>query len=266
MNEYDEMREINLQRDYKVVKANEIIQRARYDLSITELKAMAFIFSKIKPNDAVVGQWFQFSAKDYCQVCGIDYNSGSNYRAIKAALKHLRDTSFWLRKEDGSETTVGWLEKVNISPASGKISVRLDEDLAGFLKGLYSNYTQYELLSTLPMRSNYSFRIYELLKSYSGLKSYTFDIDELKSLLMAEKYVNFKDFRKKVLEIAVREINLYTDLEVSWRPVMKGRKVIQVYFDIQKRDVWGKLEAGQRARKALDGQLTLNDFDPSLPG
>ncbi len=246
-------------RSYKVVKANEIVQRARYDLNSSELKMLAFIFSKIKPTDEA-GMEYTFPIAEYCQVCGIDYKNGGNYAAIKKGLKALRDKSFWLQDENGVESTVGWLGKVRVNKGSGKISVKLDEDLQKYVLGLFENYTQYELLSTLPMRSAYSFRIYELLKSYAFTGKHKFEIDDLKRQLMAEHYENFKDFRKYVIETAVKEINLFTDLEVSWEPVTKGRKVIQVVFVIKQRDVWGVVEAQERATRQIDGQMSIYDL------
>ena len=249
---------LSVERGYKVVKANEIVQKARYDLNIGELKSLAFIISKIKPNDRELTDYV-FSIKEYCQVCGIDFKNGGNYVQIKKTLKGLRDKSFWLKDENGTEITVGWLAKVRINKGSGKIIVRLDEDLQKYVIGLFANYTQYELLSTLPMRSAYSFRIYELLKSYAFTKKHEFDIDELKGLLAASHYVNFKDFRRFVIETAVKEINLYTDLEVSWEPIRKGRKVIKVIFYITQRDSWGTYLASSRAKKQIDGQLSVFD-------
>lgn len=257
--DYDEKIMINTRRSYKVVKANEIIQKARYELNLSELKTLAYIFSMIKPNDSI-DQIYTFSINDYCKVCGIDNTSGTHYETIKQNLKNLRDKSFFLMKEDGTETTVGWLDKVWVNKGSGKIKVRLDETLEQYVIGLLENYTQYELLSTLPMRSQYSFRMYELLKSYAFTKKHTFDIDELKRLLAAEKYVNFKDFRKKVIEIAIKEINLYTDIEVNWEPIFKGRKVIQVDFSIEQRDAWGRLTNSTRATMEIDGQMSMFDL------
>ena len=247
------------QRSYKVVKANEIVQKARYDLNITELKAFAYILSKVKPGDKE-GQEYTFNVKEYCQVCGIDWKNGGNYAYIKTTLKGLRDKSFWLLDETGRESTVGWLSKARVNKGSGKITVKLDEDIQKYVIGLFSDFTQYNLLSTLPMKSSYSFRIYELLKSYAYRKAYTFDIDDLKSKLSATTYINFKDFRKKVIEIAVREINEYTDLEVSWQPVTKGRKVVQVTFEIRQRETWGQLEASARAIEEIDGQMSIDDY------
>lgn len=255
--------EITQQRSYKVIKANEIIQKARYDLNITELKLLAFIISKIKPGDEELKS-YAFPVKDFCQVCGIDYSNGWNYKHIKALLKGLRDKSFWVMDENGNEVLIGWLQKARISKGSGVIMVKLDEDMHKYVIGLFSNYTQYELLSTLPMKSAYSFRIYELLKSYAFTKSHTFKVDDLKQKLGAEHYTNFKDFRNRVISTAVKEINLYTDIEVSWEPVKYGTKVVEVKFAIRQRDIWGQSEALNRANdqleKQIPGQMSIYDY------
>lgn len=258
--DYDNKIEITQQRSYSVVKSNEIIQKARYDLNISELKTLAYIFSKIKPTDKEL-QDYSFSIKEYCQVCGIDYKNGTNYINIKKSIKALRDKSFWLLDEKGNEVLVGWLSKARINKGSGKITVRLDDDIQKYVIGLFDNFTQYELLSTLPMKSSYSFRIYELLKSYAFTKHHTFDIDDLKLKVAATNYTNFKDFRRYVLEVATKEINLYTDIEISWTPIKKGKKVVQVKFDIKQRDTWGRYLAGARASDQIEGQISLLDYE-----
>lgn len=257
---YDNKINISIQRDYQVVKANEIIQKARYDLNITELKTFAYIVSKIKPTDEF-NQEYIINIKEYCQVCGIDYKNGGNYQFIKKNLKSLRDKSFWLMDENGVETTVGWLQKARINKGSGKIVVKFDEDIQKYVIGLFENFTQYSLLSTLPMKSSYSFRMFELLKSYAFVNEHTFDVQELKKLLGAEHYTNFKDFRKKVIEIAVKEINKYTDIEVSWQPITKGRKVIEVKFFIRTRDTVERLNASGKAVEQIENQISMFDYD-----
>ena len=247
------------QRSFRVVKANEIIQKAKYDLNITELKALAFIFSKIKPTDTELKE-YTISIKDYCMICGIDFKNGGNYKYIKQTIKGLRDKSFWITDENGTDVLIGWLQKARINRGTGKITVKLDEDLQKYVIGLFKNYTQYELLSTLPMKSNYSFRIYELCKSYAFQHKHIFDIDDLKKQLTATNYINFKDFRKYVLEIATREINSYTDLEVSWEPIREGRKTVQVAFYIKQRDSWGRYLTGLKAEEQLDRQYTIYDY------
>ena len=257
--EKDDRLEIIQARNYKVVKGNDIIQKARYDLGLAEIKAFSFIVSKIKPADAAFSE-YTFTINEYCKVLGIKTNNGKNIQNVKKSLKSLVDKSFYLTLESGTETTISWLNKVWIDKGSGKIRVRLDEDLQKYVTGLYTNYTQYELLCTLPMRSTYSIRIYELLKSYAFTKHHNFELEQLKKTLGCEHYTRFPDFRRKVIEVAVKEINQYTDLEVSWRPITKGKKVIEIDFSIKQRDTLGMYFAAQRATEELDGQMRIEEF------
>ena len=100
-----------------------------------------------------------------------------------------------------------------------------------------------------------SVRIYELLKSYAYQKSKTFGLDELKRLLMVdgiESYNRFPDFRRKVLEIAVKEINKLTDLNVSYEAIKKGRKVDKLKFRIETKESIPQLFARLETGKILD--------------
>lgn len=250
--------EILKQQDYKIVKKNEIIQKARNQLSLLQLKTLACILSKVKPNDKP-GQTYTFRIKDFCDICGIEYNSGKNYALLKTALKGLRDKSFWMTDEDGKDVLVAWIEKPKIDPRSKKIEVRLDEDISKYIIGWLTEYTQYSLFEVIPMQSRYSFVLFELLKSYAYQKERIFDVDDLKMKIGATKYVNFKDFRKKVLEIATREINTFTEMNISWEPAeTKGRKVTKIKFTMTEKT---ESEKFRSQNKTTEGQANIFDYN-----
>lgn len=244
MNSYERIT-IEERKGYLVVKANELIQKNRFELSLQEQKTIAFMCSMIKPIEAknrAKGIDFQleydFSIRDYCKVCGIDYNNGKNYSDIKNILKKLADRSMWLDDGNG-EVLVRWLAKVRTNKRSGTARIELDRDLIPYLFDLGQRFTQYQLHNILAMKSAFSVRIYELMKSYLFQKSKVFDIDELKYLLMVENvksYVNYKDFRIHVLEKAQNEINELTDINILIEPVFKGRKVVKVKFIIKEKN------------------------------
>jgi plasmid replication initiation protein len=88
------------------------------------------------------------------------------------------------------------------------------------------------LLSTLPIlhikgpRSFASIRLYELTNQFrmSGVRQIS--LDELRDFLATkDAHPRFADFKRKVLDKAVAEINEKTDMELSWQPVKKGRAV-----------------------------------------
>ena len=58
---------------------------------------------------------------------------------------------------------------------------------------------------------------------------------------MAEDYVNYKDFRIKVLETAQRDINVLSDMQFEFEPICKGRKTVQVFFLIRFKELLEQL-------------------------
>lgn len=256
MNSYENLI-LEERKGYLVVKANELIQKNRFELSLPEQKTIAFICSMIKPVDNKENSLqmeYDFSIRDYCKVCGLDYNNGNNYADIKTILKKLSDRSMWLDDGNG-EVIVRWLAKARVNKRSGLAKIEIDRDLAPYLFDLGQRFTQYQLNNILAMKSAFSIRIYELMKSYSFQKSKTFDIDELKHLLMVENvksYSNYKDFRIYVLEKAQSEINELTDIKITLEPIFKGRKVVKVKFLIEEKTAF------ERAKSIARTNIILN--------
>lgn len=253
-------------RGYYVVKANAIVQKSRYKLSLPEQKTIAYICSMIKPtSDNNYQLEYTFDVRKYCRICGLDYNNGKNYIDVKAILQKLSDKSMWIEQGD-EEVLVRWLAKVRTNKRKGTVYIKVDEDLVPYLFGLKQEFTKYQLLDILAMKSAYSIRMYELLKSYAGLQEKIFDIADLKRRLMVEdiaSYNKYSIFRQKVLDIAVKEINSLTALNISYEPIYKGRKVIKVKFTMQNKGGTEYVNAMANAEELLDyEQLTLIDGMP----
>lgn len=262
----DEKIDVLSKREYLVVKGNELIQQNRFELSLTEQKTVAYICSLIKPIGAIdraKGVPFQleydFNIRDYCKVCGMDYDNGNNYANVKETLKKLSDRSMWLSFPEKPEEEVlcRWLSKVRTNKKSGIAHVRIDEDLAPYLFDLGQKFTQYQLYNILAMKSAFSVRIYELMKSYAFQKNKIFRLDELKRLLGVENvksYNRFPDFRRKVLEKAQEEINELTDINIIFEPITKGKKVVDIMFRIVPKSPMERMIAGETANDRL-GEL-----------
>jgi len=253
--------EVVLSRDYQVVKHNDLIQKSRYELSTQEQKIILYLITKIKPEDTEL-MLYEFSIKDFCEVCGIN-TSGKNYLDLKKTIKELSDKSIWVKLENGKETLLRWIERPYIDENSGTIEIKLDELMRPYLLQLKEHFTAYSIYYTLAMKSKYSIRIYELLKSYENLTEHTFGIDDLKKMLFAEKYEIYKDFRIKVLDVAVREINDYSDISVAYTTEKENRKVNRIRFKIKpKKDEKERMETIKKIEKILNpnqisGQLNL---------
>jgi plasmid replication initiation protein len=239
-------------REYQVVKSNMIIENVKYNLTVSEQKFLLYSISKIKPNDEL-NKKYQFSLKEFCDVVGINYSSGANIRNIKKTITNISGKSFFLKVADKKWELINWFNRVIISEEDNTITLSFGEFVNQYLLNLTRNFTQYKLLSILPMKSTYSIRLYELLKANQGKRNFkiVFDVDELEEKLMI-KYSNYKDFKKRVLDKAVEEINYYSDIKVDYETIREGRNVKAVGFIIRELSASERYLNSTRAYESLD--------------
>lgn len=252
------------QRDKLVVKANELIQKSRFNLSLQQQKIVLYLISQIMPQDDDF-KLYSFTIPEFCRVCGITVESGKNYQDVKNAIKEIADKSLWIRLPNGKSTLVRWIEKPYIDDKSGVIDIRLDADMKPYLLQLKENFTEYEIIYTLHFKSKYSIRLYELCKSihYNDLEEYhrRYSIEELRQLLGAESYTVFKDFRRRVLEPAIDEINEYSDKEVNYQTITQGKKVIGIELFVKSKETAEVLKIRATIEKEMGtDQITLWDY------
>ena len=251
-------------RDKMVVKANDLIQKSRFHMTLQQQKMALYLISQVSPFDEEF-KVYEFTVQEFCKVCGIDKTSGKNYQDIKQCIKDLADISVWVKVNGEEETLLRWIEKPYINSKSGQIKIRLDEDMKPYLLQLRENFTRYELIYTLYFKSKYSIRLYELANSlhYKELEEYrhTFSLKELQTLLDAEIYTEYRDFRRRVLDLAVEEINEHSDKLISYKAIKKGRSVDAIELVISSKSIFERLKIRSKIAKELgDGeQMTLFD-------
>lgn len=250
-------------RDSTVVKANDLIQKSRFSLSLQQQKIVLYLISQIKPYDEDF-KVYSFDIKEFCKVCGIDSDGGKTYAELKEQIKAIRDKSLWVELEDGKETTLSWIEKPYLDRNSGTIRIRLDNDMKPYLLELKERFTKYELIYTLHFRSKYTIRLYELIKSihYRDLEQYTrkFELEQLRTLLDAEKYTRYQHFKERVLEPATKEINEYSDINVSYATIKEGRKVAIIEFTVETKEVFERM----KIRYMINAEMGLDPDQISL--
>ena len=250
-------------KDQRGVKANDLIQKSRFDLSLQEQKIILYLISQITPYDEEF-KLYEFSITDFCKICGIDHTSGGNYADLKNAIKEISDKSIWISIDHDQETLLRWIEKPYLNKRSGTIKIRLDEDMKPYLLQLKKNFTTYELIFTLRFRSKYSIRLYELISSihYHTLESYTrkYTIDELRQLMGATTYKTWQTFKTRALIPAVNEINQFSNKNLEYKVIKQGRSIIGLELQISDK---GTMEAirlrGEIEKEFGYDQLTFWD-------
>ena len=253
------------QLNYLVVKENDLVQRAQYRLNAGEQKLVCYVISRIKPTDTRLDDQ-TIRILDFADITGVDKRHA--YRDFVSMINGIDKKAQWIKMGD-EVFKFRWFSEAKYNERKGTITVRLHSQLQRYLIDLRRNFTQYELWNILSLKSKYSIRMYELLRSYQFQSQHRFDIDELKTLLSAENYTTFKDFRRRVLDVAVKEINQYTDLEVTAKFESAGRehRVKGVSFDIKRKKQSAAykayLQTVERINKRshqIEGQMSLFDL------
>lgn len=248
-----------------VAKSNDLIQQGRFPMSIQQGKVILYMISQIRPNDTG-NEIYRFSINEFCRACNIDYDSGKNISDVKRALKAIADMSVWVEQGNGVETLLRWLSHVMLDKRNNVFEISFSKDMLPYLYDLKTRYTSYALSNVLAMESKYGIRLYELLKSYQHVRDgeVTFDIDELQKRIDAETYKRYPDFKRRALDVAIQDINEYSDISVEYEAFSEngGRRIDTITFTIKEPEGLDKeIRTIRRERKLdTDGKSTQRAF------
>ena len=241
-----------------VVKSNELIQKARYNLTVQQQKLVLFAISKIKKNDSP-DKVYELSIDEICSVIGLELDEGGTYyKRIKDDLIKLT-SRLWVKFPD-REATIAWIGDAEIIPLSGTVYIKFHEKMAPFLFELQNRYTQYQLYEVLTLKGKYSIRLYEILRSFimqdelreGKEKEVSYTVDELRNLLCCESYKKWAEFDRCVIRKSVDEINKCSDIiKISYDTFKHGRNVTMINFIIGYPTLSEKFKAHDEQRKRL---------------
>ena len=243
--------------DKKVYKTNEFIQKARFDLTLTQQKLVLYAISKINKASENFEK-IKINLKEFQDICNVTHK---DYTGLKQDLTDINKKCWWItiaREGKEIDCLVQWFSLIEIEKDSGIIRLEFHQNLKPYLLELSDRfYTSYELQNVLSFKSAYSIRLYELFKSLSNNESWFFTVDSLKEYLNCqEKYPVFKDFRKWVLDPSLKEINHYSDLLVTYTTEKNGRKIAKVIFSITK-----KSEIQQQIKQLINCETEEDDTE-----
>lgn len=99
------------------------------------------------------------------------------------------------------------------------------------LSNLKKNFTQFSIQDVAEFKSTYTHRIYQLMMQWKSTGCVKISIDDLRFMLMLGlKYPLFADFKKRVIDVAIGEINEKSPYNVKCEFIKKGRKFVAVEF------------------------------------
>ncbi len=256
-------------------ETNEILSRSnqlilsRYSATLVENKIMALSFKRVKLNENG-NPMVIFSTDELRQLTGAKGNGF--YDQLKIAAAGLMNKRIYIEDEQKQSFSItNIIQKAEFR--EGQFTVIFTNESKSLLYNLKSNFTSMAIDTLFSFKTNHAYRLYEILKVHefkiekgnrpiqiiyqlSDLKlqlncvnteEKKVNVELMKAHPNFDKIVNdldtekkFKswyEFKRGVLEKAIKEINEKTELYVSYDPIRTGRggKTTAIRFYLQRK-------------------------------
>ena len=216
-----------------VVKSNQVIE-ASYQLSAVEQRIILAAISLIPKNQVITDNELYPVSVNELQLLGVHEKTA--YRDLKEGVNRLYERSINVSIDEKS-IKMRWVQEVQFLDSQGVIGIRFSKPILPFISNLSREFTKYALSDIAGINSAYAIRIYELLVQYRQIGNREISVETLRTMLeLGKKYPLFADFKKRVIDTAVDQINEYSPLKVEYEQKKTGRKVTHIYFSFKEKD------------------------------
>ncbi|WJQ05536.1 replication initiation protein (plasmid) [Geobacillus stearothermophilus] len=214
-----------------VTKSNVLIE-ANYKLSTLEQKIILYLISQIHKDDDDF-KMYRLPIQEFSELLG--YRGSPKYTELREITKNLMRKVLEIR-EGQKLKQMSWVSYVEYDGNSGYVSLSFDPRLKPYLLQLKREFTTYRLKNVMELKSSYSIRMYELLKRWQYVGEFQIQLDELRMMVGAgDKYREYHNFKKRVLNPAQQEISEKTDIMFSYEEIREKRKVVSIRFHIKEK-------------------------------
>nr|VFJ62517.1 MAG: Protein involved in initiation of plasmid replication [Candidatus Kentron sp. FM]VFJ62957.1 MAG: Protein involved in initiation of plasmid replication [Candidatus Kentron sp. FM]VFK14316.1 MAG: Protein involved in initiation of plasmid replication [Candidatus Kentron sp. FM] len=222
-----------------VTQANKLAT-ASYTLTLEEKRIILLMASLIRRDDE--------DFKDYVipiielqKYLGL--RNKNFYERLRDICKKLRSRPVSINQHNGDWLEIGWIDSAEYKSAKNNelgyscLILSFSPKMKPYLLQLKEQFHSYMLSNVANLKSIYSIRIYEILVSFRRKGKVVLEVDSLRKMLQVEhKYLNFKDFRNRVIIPSQRELQEKSDLCFEFVEIKKGRRVHEVQFIIHEQE------------------------------
>jgi plasmid replication initiation protein len=221
-----------------VVKSNALIE-ASYRMTLVEQQLVLFAICAGREQEKMLtkSSLIPIYALDFAKQFNINHKTV--YEQLKEAANTLFNRLIFVHDthpKSGKPRTrkIRWVSEVAYTDGDGLVEFQFNERLIPYITRLEAKYTRYELGNVARMTSIHAIRIYELLSQYLTIGARRFELLKLKGMLgVKNEYSEISDFKKRVLDVAVAQINEHSDLKISYTQEKSGRVVTAIVFSIR---------------------------------
>lgn len=205
------------------------------------------------------------------------FGSHQYYSTLKGISKDLAKKIVEIKEdvEDGEEgySLCPVFHKLTYSKSKGLI-LKFSPEMIPFLLDLANRpFTKLPFEQVISLHSPYSIRLFELLLQYQNTKTHerTMKVEELRYCLGVpdDTYSTMDNFKRRVLESSIRDVNENTKFKIEYENVKEGRKIVAFTFKLhlpdelkkekRKKQVADVLQLAKDTVKPMDEKPAISD-------
>lgn len=257
--------------DFIVEKSRPLMLMKEVPFALGELKVLDTYLSRINARDPEAFT-VRFSKGEYEDLMGIERmrpeRLGKYVDSLMGKIITVPDaesrggwrkyTLFQACECSQDENEQWWID-LSCTPMAKELFFNLQE----------IGYIRYQLKNVLPLTSKHSVLLYIYLLDNRFRKQWMVSLQELREKVFRCNTTfyaeNFKDFRRQILDVAIKEVNEKTDLTFGYEAIRSGRKVTNIVFTLKKDEVQLPDEVPYpHLPEPEDEQTSLFDDEPEL--
>lgn len=226
-----------------VVKDNALIN-ASYNLDLVEQRLI--LLAIVEARDSGRG----INANDPLEVHAESYVNQFNvarqtaYQALKDACKDLfvRQFSYQeINKRGNVENVLSrWVSEIRYIDDEATVKLIFAPAIVPLITRLEEQFTKYELQQISNLSSAYAVRLYELLIAWRSTgQTPIIELAEFRQKIgvLDDEYTRMGNFKDRVLNLAIAQINEHTDINVQCQQHKKGRNISGFLFTFKLKKV-----------------------------
>lgn len=224
---------MDVSKNDKLIYQHNVITSGRYDYSACMLDILFMVLSCLEKDKLE----YTIHIHDIEAITGRKWN----LKQLREATESIGSRMFEI--ETQKKISQLWLfSKVDYLIGTGSFSVKLNDEAMPYFFELKNNFTALQLKSVLNCSSKYAKRLYGIACQWRSIGSKRFEIVELKKMLGLidkkgnEQFERISQFKEYVLDIAKKQINENSDIEIDFELKKKGRSFewVTIHISSQK--------------------------------
>ncbi|WP_151722623.1 replication initiation protein RepM [Acinetobacter ursingii] len=224
-----------------VVKDNNLIN-ASYSLGLVEqrLVLLAIIEARESSRGIDSETFLEIHAQHYADRFDVDVKNTYSMLSDAAQTLFNRQVTYMTideKRNKPEKRVVRWVSGISYVEGAGVLKLRFSPEIVPLITRLEQNFTSYELEQVKALNV-YATRLYELLVCWRSTgKTPIIEIEDFRSKIgvLQTEYKLMSDFKKRVFEPAIIQINERTDLTVSYEQHKTGRTISGFSFKFKQK-------------------------------